>query len=142
MTGKEYLGQIEKLDLMIENKLREIDLLRNLAQSVTAQLNPDKVQASSSQQKMAEAVERYIDLENEINDCIDNLFDLKREVISKIEQLEAKEYNILHLHYIQYLTLIDIANKYDKSYSWASDLHNRAIKHFEDKFLSENCEKL
>lgn len=137
MTAREYLGQVEKLDLMIENKLREIDQLKALSLSVTSHLTPDKVQSSGTKQKMAEAIERYIDLENEINECIDKLFDTKKEIISKIEQLEAKEYNILHLHYIQYLSFIDIANKYDRSYSWVSDLHSKAIKSFEAKFFAE-----
>ena len=145
MTAKEYLKQVEKIDLMIKNKLIEREQALALALSVTSHLTPDKVQSSSSQQKMAEAVERYVSLETEIDNCIDELFDTKKEIISKIEKLEARYYDILHKVYIQYLEYKDIAKQCDRSYSWVSMMHDKALQQFEEMFISEivkSCEKL
>lgn len=131
MRAKEYLRQLEKLDKMIQNKMVEQEQWKNIATGVTAQMG-ERVQSSGSQQKMSDAVNRYIDLEAEINDCIDNLIDTKKDIISVIEQLPAVEYDVLHKVYVQYLTLDDVADIYGKTYSWATTAHGRALKHVQE----------
>lgn len=138
MNAYDFLEQIEKIDTLINNKLIEVAQWKALAISTTSNLNPDKVQSTGSQQKMAEAVEHYLDIEKEINECIDTLYDVKRDVLSKIEKLKADEYDMLHKVYVQYMPVKVVAEKYDKSYSWAIKLHARAIKHLEEVLLNEN----
>ena len=138
MNAYDFLEQIEKIDTLINNKLIEVAQWKALAISTTSNLNPDKVQSTGSQQKMAEAVEHYLDIEREINECIDTLYDVKRDVLSKIEKLKADEYDMLHKVYVQYMPVKVVAEKYDKSYSWAIKLHARAIKHLEEVLLNEN----
>lgn len=124
---KRFLNQIKKLDKLIENKLAEKEQWKLIASGTTIQLK-ERVQSSSNQQKMADAVVRYIDIESEINACIDSLVSKKRDVISVIEQLDVTEYDILHKVYIQYLSLYDVAEIYDKSYSWVTSVHGNALK--------------
>ena len=124
---KRFLHQIKKLDKLIENKLAEKEQWKLIASGTTIQLK-ERVQSSSNQQKMADAVVRYIDIESEINACIDSLVSKKRDVISVIEQLDVTEYDILHKVYVQYLSLYDVAEIYDKSYSWVTSVHGNALK--------------
>ena len=124
---KRFLNQIKKLDKLIENKLAEKEQWKLIASETTIQLK-ERVQSSSNQQKMADAVVRYIDIESEINACIDSLVSKKRDVISVIEQLDVTEYDILHKVYVQYLSLYDVAEIYDKSYSWVTSVHGNALK--------------
>ena len=124
---KRFLNQIKKLDKLIENKLAEKEQWKLIASGTTIQLK-ERVQSSSNQQKMADAVVRYIDIESEINACIDSLVSKKRDVISVIEQLDVTEYDILHKVYVQYLSLYDVAEIYDKSYSWVTSVHGNALK--------------
>ena len=124
---KRFLNQIKKLDKLIENKLAEKEQWKLIASGTTIQLK-ERVQSSSNQQKMADAVVRYIDIESEINACIDSIEKKKRDVISVIEQLDVTEYDILHKVYIQYLSLYDVAEIYDKSYSWVTSVHGNALK--------------
>lgn len=128
MDAKQFLRQLKKLDKMIENKLAEKARWKAIATGTTAQIGGEKVQSSGSQQKMADAVCRYVDIEKEIDEQIDNLIDTRQDVISVIEKLNTTEYDILHKMYVQYLSLYDVADIYNKSYSWATTVHGRALK--------------
>ena len=101
---------------------------RSIATGTTAQMGGERVQSSGSQQKMADAVDRYVDIENEIDKFIDKLVDKKKDVISVIEHLNATEYDILHKVYVQYFTLDEVAEMYEKTYSWATTVHGRALR--------------
>jgi len=128
MDAKQFLRQLKKLDKMIENKLAEKVRWKAIATGTTAQMGGEKVQSSGSQQKMADAVCRYVDIEKEIDEQIDNLIDTRQDVISVIEKLNTTEYDILHKMYVQYMSLYDVADIYNKSYSWATTVHGRALK--------------
>ena len=132
MNAKDFLRQIKKLDRLIENKLIEIQRWKDIANNTTATLSGERVQSSGNPQKIADAICRYIDLEREINQDIDELVEAKKDVIGVIEQLNATEYDIIHKIYVQYLTLEDVADAYDRTYSWATTIHGRALKHIQN----------
>lgn len=132
MNAKEFLRQIKKLDRLIENKLIEIQHWKDIANNTTANLSGERVQSSGNPQKNADAIGRYIDLEREINQDIDKLVDTKKDVIGVIEQLNATEYDVMHKIYVQYLTLEDVADAYDRTYSWVTTIHGRALKHVQN----------
>ena len=132
MNAKEFLRQIKKLDRLIENKLIEIQRWKDIANNTTATMSGERVQSSGNPQKIADAIGRYIDLEREINQDIDKLVDAKKDVIGVIEQLNATEYDVMHKIYVQYLTLEDVADAYDRTYSWVTTIHGRALKHVQN----------
>ena len=128
MDAKTFLRQLKKLDCMISNKLIEIEQWKSIAVGVVAPMGDERVQTSGSKQKMADAVIRYVDLEQEINEDIDRLVDAKRDVIRVIEQLPVEDYDLLHKHYVQYIELVDISVMYKRSYNGVKEQHKRAIK--------------
>ena len=128
MNAKDFLRQVKKLNTMIENKLIEVRQLKELACNISPNLSGERVQSTPNPQRIADAIGKYIDLENEINHDIDRLVDAKHDVLGVIEQLNATEYDILHKIYVQNLTLYDVADAYDKTYSWVTTIHGRALK--------------
>ena len=127
--AKSFLRQVEKLDVLITNKLIERSQWREIALGITANMSADKVQSSGTKSKMANAVERCVAMEAEIDDLTDRLIDTKQAVISTIEQLgNPFYYNLLHLKYIQYKTLWEIAEITGKEYSSVKKAHGRALK--------------
>lgn len=129
MESKEFLKQVEKLDLRIKNKLVEQQGWRDIALSITANMDGERVQSSGAMSKIENAVSKCVDMEAEIDSLIDLLVDTKREVIQTIEQLDsATEYNILHMRYIQYKSLQEIADQYGRDYGWVTTVHGRALK--------------
>lgn len=136
MKAKQFLNQLEKLDRIIENKLIEKEQWRNIALGTAPQTTGERVQSSGSKQKMADAIDKYIDIEREIDEHIDRLVDAKKDVISVIEKLDVTEYDLLHKVYVQRVTLYEAADKLDRSYSWATTVHGRALANVQ-KILDE-----
>lgn len=131
MKAKEYLLQLKKLDKLIENKLAEKEQWKAMATSSTQQLSADRVQTSGNPQKIADAVCKIVEIEAEIDAFVDKLIDTKREVISTLERLNPTEYDLLHKVYVQYFTFEQVAEKKDKSYSWVTTVHGRALKNIQ-----------
>lgn len=128
----DFLKQIEKIDAIIENKMIEREQWRRLAMASTPQTNGERVQSSGNQQKMADAVVKYVDLEAEIDHYIDELIKVKKDVVSVIEQLNPAEYDLLHKVYVQYFTLNEAAIECDKTYSWVTTVHGRGLKNVQN----------
>lgn len=126
--AQEYLDQIEKLNAMIENKTVEVEQWRDVALGMTSHSEGERVQSSGSQQKMADAINRVVDLQAEINALIDKMIDTKQEIIRTIELLNATEYDVLHKRYIQGMTFDEIGVAKRKSKSWATTVHGRALQ--------------
>ena len=129
MDAKEFLNQVKKLDLQITNKLIEKQQWKDIALGITANMDGERVQSSGAKSKMADAIGRCVDMEAEIDSLVDKLIDIKKEVIWTIEQLDSPtEYNLMHLRYIQYIPLKDIAEKWGMEYTNVTTIHGRALK--------------
>lgn len=124
-----FCERVEKLDVLIENKWIEQKQWHDLAHRITATMDGDRVQSTGSLSKMADAVNRCFDIADEIAETIDKLIEEKQKVIKVIEELHSTaHYKILHLRYIQYMELNDIAEYLDKDYSAITTAHGRALK--------------
>lgn len=132
MNARAYLEQIEKIDVMINNKIVEAEQWWTRATGTTVPTEGERVQTSSGKQKMADAVDRYIELMEEVNVAIDKLVNTRKEIISTIEQLPTVEYDILHMKYIQGKDLVEIGEKYKRSRSWAKDACKKAVKQVQE----------
>lgn len=117
-----------KLDKQIKNKMIEIEQWKERAAIITAQNNGERVQASGSQQKMADAICKYMQIESEVSEQVDVLINKYQEIIETIEQLPVVEYDLLHKKYIQDFELVDISIEMNKSYSWVTTVHGRALQ--------------
>ena len=124
-----YLEEVELLDARIRNKLIEQTQWREIALGITANMEGERVKSSTTtKSKMADAVAKCVDMEREIDSLIDNLIDLKKDVIATIEQLYSPtEYKLLHLRYIQFVPLKDIADMWGWEYTNVTTTHGRAI---------------
>ena len=141
MMAKDFLQSALKIDKMIENKMYEKSQWVAIATSTTANCNGERVQSSGSKQKMADAVEKYMELEKEIDRYIDELVKKKNEIIKIVEQLPAVEYDLLHKIYIQGKTLYGFAEENNKTYSSVTTLHGSALKKVQDILDRENRKK-
>lgn len=113
---------------MIQNKLIEKQQWMEMATSITANTDGERVQSSGAKSKMADAVIKCVDMQAEIDSLVDKLIEIKKEVIQTIEQLNSPiEYNLLHMRYIQYKSLQEIADHYKRDYGWAKTTHGRAV---------------
>ena len=122
------------IDTIVANKLIEQRQWKDLAYSITANMDGERVKSSSTTtSKMADAAIECIMVEEEIAAEVKRLIAEKKAVVRTIEALYSPtEYKILHMRYIQYISLADIATKLKKDYTWVTTTHGRAVKHVQD----------
>lgn len=135
METKQYLGQISRLDRMINNKLSEISQLRELSMSVSAVKNGERVQTSPNFDKIGTMYCKIEAMEEKLDKLIDEYVDKKNLIIQQIDSIENEVYyNILFAKYIEKKTFETIAC--EMAYSWRQiiRLHGRALQEFEKKY--------
>lgn len=136
-----FLERVEKIDTILENKLIEQRRWREIALSISANMDGEKVKSSGSKSKMADAIIKCVAMEDEIAEQVDKLIAEKKKVITVLESLYSPtEYKILHMRYVQYMKLSDIAKKLNKDYANIKTLHWRGVRSVE-KILNNKKER-
>ena len=124
-----FLEAVEKQEAVIKNKLIEKQQWKDIAMGITASMEGERVKSSGTKSKLSDAIDKCVDIETEIDDLIYKLIDLKKEVTAVIEQVQSPtEYNLLHMRYIQYIPLKDIAEKWHTEYTNVTTAHGKALK--------------
>ena len=89
MKAKEYLQQLQKLDIIINQKLQELDELKKMGGIKCIDYTMEKVQSSQKHCATFENVLiKIIDMENEINTDIDKLVNKRHCIINQINALQ------------------------------------------------------
>ena len=134
MTTKEYLGQISRLNRMINNKLTEIAQLKDMAVSISATQSGERVQTTPNFDKIGTKYAKIDEMERKIDGMVDELVDKKEKIIQQIDSMEDENtYNILFARYIEKKTFEVIATEMKYSWRQVVRLHGTALKQFEKK---------
>ena len=143
MTADEFLQQIEMYDSLVDAKIGERDKLWELATKITVPTDKEAIQTSGVSDKVGNIAAKLADIDRELNEIIDEYIDIKNECISFIEKLADKpiEYRVIHKHYVQYKTFVEIEQEEGYSYQGIMKIKERALKRIED-FLQEKDEHL
>lgn len=137
-SAKEFLRQARKIETIIRNKSAEREKWLEIAAAVTTNPDGDRVKSSGNQQKMASAVERYADIDREIEE----LAIIWKGIVKTIEELDTAEYDLLHKVYIQGLTLKELAITSGNSESWATTTHGRALQSLQAILDTRECDNI
>lgn len=135
MTTKEYLGQISRLNRMINNKLTEIAQLKDMAASISSPQSGERVQTTPNFDKIGTKYAKIDEMERKIDGMVDELVDKKEKIIQQIDSMEDENtYNILFARYIEKKTFEVIATEMKYSWRQVVRLHGTALKQFEKKY--------
>lgn len=135
MTTKEYLGQISRLDRVINNKLSELAQFKTMMCSISAVKNSDKVQTTPEHDKIGSGLAKVWDMEQKIDKMVDEYVDKRDLIIAQIDGIEDEIlYEILFSRYIEKKTFEKIACDMDYSYRQTIRLHGKALLEFEKKY--------
>ncbi|MDQ0154172.1 DUF1492 domain-containing protein [Robertmurraya andreesenii] len=141
MNAKEYLSQAFKLDQRINCKLEQVSVLRDLALKTTSVLQDDKVQGTKQRSPMENALVKLMSLEEEINDDIDQLIDLKRELAAFVSKIENSSHRLLlELRYLSGSTWEEVAAIMGYDLRWIYRLHRKALKEANELLESSTVE--
>lgn len=128
MTAKEYLNRAWNVDQRINSKLHQLDSLKDMATKATSTLGTEPVSGTRNVQRMADTIDNIVALENEINDDIDRLVDLKRDVIKTISKVQDTNcLTLLELRYLSFKSWDDIAAEMNYTSRWVHIMHSKAL---------------
>ena len=143
MTTKEYLNQIGKLTFMIEAKFEELYRLQTLACRVTVATDGERVKSSPDPDRMADAVEKIMKCEEELNVLIKRTVNQRSQIIKMIDALDnPNSHKILTLRYVQELTDKEIASKMNIAPSHVYKVQKTALIEFEEKYGDKYLKKI
>lgn len=133
LDAKRYLQQIRLYDSRISAKLEELQHTKEMALRVTPTLKKDAASGTGTQDKLAEAVAKIVDLEATINEDISRYIAAKQEISAVIDKLsDPDQLQVLHMRYVQYKTWEQIACDMGFSYRWVCTIHGRALQQVEN----------
>lgn len=138
MKAQEFLRQYEKQQTIIASCWEEVARWKDVAHSVTGCTEGERVQSSGSKQKMADAVISYSDIQADIKQRIAEAREIQNEIIRNIAQLKESEYYVLHSIYILGKQFKEVAASKNKSISWVTSLHGKALVKLQAILDAEN----
>ena len=136
MRAKEYLRQIEELDIKIRQKEEHLACLRETAGGAAA-IRYDKmnVQIMVAKDMMERNVLKLLDLEEKIFEDRVRMETLKDKIIDQIQSLDDKRYvDVLFRRYVKYQKFEQIALDMSYDYVYIRELHGEALGAFETKY--------
>ena len=132
MTAKEYLRQYRTLDGKINAKCQHLEELEAKALYVSPSTENVGSRNCLPHSRVEEITDNIMQLQNEINDKIDMLVNLEREIRHAIDKLaDDKLREVLEYHYINGMTLEQTAVKMNYSYPHVCRLHGYALMEIE-----------
>ena len=129
MNTKDYLSQAYRIDQRINSKLAQVMSLRDLLGKATGTLSGAPKAATPNPHTMEDTIAKMVDLENEINEDIDTLVDLKAEIMRRIKRVENTEYQtILELRYLCFKRWEEVSVELGYSMQHLFRLHDEALE--------------
>lgn len=129
LTAKEYLLQIQTLDLLIESKKKERKEMWQDATGINSALGNENRSGAGT---ITDKVGRYAAKLTALDEAIDRLCADREERIALITRLKKPlEFSVLYKYYVEYKqfpTLATIAKKTGYSAQYINEVHIRALK--------------
>ncbi len=133
MKAREYLEQLQKMDIAINQNIAWLYELKNIRKELKGvNYTSQKVKTSKSNRADFEKTLLIImDMEQNINDSIDKFVDQKNEIIKQIQSLDNHKYvQVLYKKYVEYKRLEEIAIEMHYSYQYIKEIHKKALQEF------------
>ena len=126
--AKSYLSQAYRIDSRINSKIEQVASLRDLATKATSTISDMPRSSSPNLHRMEDVIVKIVTLEQEINADIDELVELKKDIMHLVKRVQNPEYQtVLELRYLCFKTWEQIAVDMNYSIHHLYKLHNAAL---------------
>ncbi len=127
MNAKEYLSQAYHIDQRIDCKMEQLESLRALATKVNSIMS-DMPKGNQNYNIMEKNIAAIIDLENEINNDVNKLLNLKKAIVFAVRSINNPEcQTLLELRYLNFISWEKIASKMGYSMPHIFRIHDKAL---------------
>ena len=129
MNTKEYLSRAWNIELQVQSKLEQIEVLKSLACRVTSCIDGAAVSHSRNITSMQDTIVRIVEAEEELNKRIDDLVAMKLEVMGVIDRVQDVTLRlILEKRYLSFHTWEQIAISMGYTVRWTLIKHEEALR--------------
>lgn len=128
---KDFLNQYRRLDEGIKLELEELAKWKALSCKITPTYSHTK-STGNVRDRVQDAYDKIEKLSEQINCDIDQMVELRETIVQSIERIE--EYSLrtlLKYHYINQMSLDEIAEKMNYCYRQVTRLHRKALQQLE-----------
>lgn len=135
--AKEYLDRGYRAKERIKAKRERIESWRSIAESITTEIKDSVALSPTPSKKVEDCACNIADLQKEIQEEIDELILVEREISEAINQAELNSTLkvLLEMRYLNYLKWEEIAVRLGITFRWTMTLHKRALTIFSESAL-------
>ena len=125
----EFLSRGYRIDVMINAKLEQVGSLRSLITKMNTELTDMPKDPNRNGSRVEDTVVKIVSLENEINDDVERLIAVKRDIMRVIDGVDdRKEHIVLTLRYLNFRTWEEIASELCCTVRNVHLIHGRALE--------------
>lgn len=136
IAAKNYLLQMQRLQLQIKHKKREIVNIMLTLESCTPSYEPREGSGSRNVHRGEAMIAKMMDYKTELEEMVIKLIDLKKEISDRIDKLieEDKEAGeVIYKKYFEFKGWSKIATETSYSLSHVYRLHRRGLEKIGDR---------
>ncbi|MCF0142399.1 MAG: DUF1492 domain-containing protein [Parasporobacterium sp.] len=133
MNAKEYLKQAYRLNECIDLEVEKLEQLRSLAGAIKSTSFGEHIPSAShsNEAPFVKTIIKITEMQERINQNIDKLVDLKREMDDAIKKLDrVDERLLLEYRYIYNYSWEDISRTLNMSVRSVHRVHSSALRNF------------
>ena len=125
----DYLSRAWWLDEEINTKLQQLESMRSSVDLVSGFFGREKITSSRNDDAVQAHVLRIMEAEEELDQAIDRLIDLKKEIGEMINRIgDIRVRLVLEKHYLCFLPWAQIAEEMHYSLRWVRATHKAGLE--------------
>ena len=136
-STKDYLELVGKLEDLVDDMLKEMPKLIDMATNTSISYNGERVQTSNKSDPVADCAAKIADIMAETNFLEDYYIDTREKIKWQIRNLvftNQMHYNLLRKRYIERMTIDELSRDIDRTRRRTMSLLEDARKEFEKKY--------
>ena len=132
MTAKEYCSRPRVLEKEMNRKLEQAERLRLLVTQTGQVFRKVSVISTRRMDRMQEAMNEAMDLEQEAQELLIEKLDAEREVLQALGSLPENQAEVLRLHYLEGLSFQAVSARLLLDLRWVRRLHEKGLDRLEE----------
>ena len=133
MTAKEYCSRPRVLEKEMNRKLEQAERLRLLVTQTGQVFRKVSVTSTRRMDRMQEAMNEAMDLEQEAQELLIEKLDAEREVLQALQSLPENQAEVLRLHYLEGLSFQAVSARLLLDLRWVRRLHEKGLDRLEER---------
>ena len=132
MTAKEYCSRPRALEKEMNRKLEQAERLRLLVTQTGQVFRKVSVTSTRRMDRMQEAMNEAMDLEQEAQELLIEKLDAERKVLQALGSLPENQAEVLRLHYLEGLSFQAVSARLLLDLRWVRRLHEKGLDRLEE----------